>query len=683
MTEPSPAGRSRILVAVDCSDPSNVATEEAVRLAKLWDAQVTGLHAYAAQLHDRRFRQMEGGLPEQFRVEDELERQRDVHDDLITRGLRLITDAYLDQTERSCAQAGVPFRRLGLEGRNYRVVLGELRDGDYDLLVLGAQGLGAVQPGLVGTVCERVVRRTTVDTFVLKDPERRLGSGPILVALDGSEQSFGGLLSALELSQALGVAVHAVAVYDPYFHYVAFRRIAEVLSDEDSQVFRFEEQEKLHEEIIDSGLAKIYQAHLRIAESIAKERGVALETTLLDGKPYDAILKHVRKLEPSLLVLGKVGIHGDDELDIGGNTQHLLRLADCNLWISLRSHEPDVVTVANETTSWTEEALARMERVPDFVRKMARMAILRYAQERGHTVITASIVEQATDELMPGHAHRAIQQIVTAADEGRLGRDTGAGAAVAWSDAARALLARVQDPALRRNLELRAEKSARREGATRVEVAHVRPFLPEAAAPADPLPFTDDALARLERVPEGFMRDASRERVEAHARAIGATEISLEVVEAGLAKARQAMAEAMKADAPGSARAERALPWDPEALAVLERVPEGFMRELTAQRTEARAERLGHARMTHEVIQDHFDSWQAHSERVTRELEWDADAWTRVLKAPPVVRGMIVREIEARARRDGIDRVTASYVERARTAWRETGQFHVAPTQEY
>lgn len=45
---------------------------------------ITGIHAYAAKLHDRRFRQMEGGLPEGYREERELEHQREVHDELIT-----------------------------------------------------------------------------------------------------------------------------------------------------------------------------------------------------------------------------------------------------------------------------------------------------------------------------------------------------------------------------------------------------------------------------------------------------------------------------------------------------------------------------------------------------------------------------------------------------------------------
>ena len=76
----------RLLLAVDASDHASRATLEAAAIATLAGADVTACHAYAAMMHDRRFRQMEGGLPEQFRAEQELERQRDIHDDLITRG---------------------------------------------------------------------------------------------------------------------------------------------------------------------------------------------------------------------------------------------------------------------------------------------------------------------------------------------------------------------------------------------------------------------------------------------------------------------------------------------------------------------------------------------------------------------------------------------------------------------
>ncbi len=184
------------------------------------------------------------------------------------------------------------------------------------------------------------------------------------------------------------------------------------------------------------------------------------------------------------------------------------------------------------------------------------------------------------------------------------------------------------------------------------------------------------------------MRDTSRERIENFARGEGHGEITLEIAEAGLAEARRAMAEAMQGGGAGAAgadpkKSEHEMPWDPEAEAVLERVPEGFMRNLTAQRIEARAQRLGYARITREVVEEQFASWQSHSEMVTRSMLWDSGAYELIAGAPALVRGMIVREIEAGAKRDGLMEVTIEYVEAARAQWHETGNFHVVPTRKY
>ncbi len=393
-----------ILVAADCSDHSNRSVTEAVALAGIARAKLTGIHVYAARLHDRRFRQMEGGLPQQYREEQALEAQREIHNELITRGLTLIADAYLDLAAHACRAASIPFTPQSLEGKNYRALLGEVNSGRHDLLVIGAQGLGAVPGGALGTVCERVVRRAAIDTLVIKDPQRRLADGPIVVALDGSDQAYGGLLSALALAQAWSVGLQVVAAYDPDFHYVAFERISRVLSEEAGRTFRFADQERLHEEIIDAGLATIYRGHLSVAESIAAEHGVAIETALLDGKPHAAIERHLHEVRPALLVIGRLGIHADPELDIGGNAERLLRNVECAVLLSRRAHQPRTDTVAAVTTTWTPEAERRLERVPEFARKMARMAILRFARERGHTVITERIVDEATDALCPGHA---------------------------------------------------------------------------------------------------------------------------------------------------------------------------------------------------------------------------------------------------------------------------------------
>jgi hypothetical protein len=93
---------------------------------------------------------------------------------------------------------------------------------------------------------------------------------------------------------------------------------------------------------------------------------------------YSAIEKYCRKVNPSLLVIGKLGIHADPLLDIGGNTESLLRNVDCAVLLSQRQYQPRLEWVADVTTTWTVDAEKRMERVP--VRNMARLAILRYAK---------------------------------------------------------------------------------------------------------------------------------------------------------------------------------------------------------------------------------------------------------------------------------------------------------------
>lgn len=394
----------RVLVAVDSSPHSEAATAEAVKLAQLWQSSITGLHAYAARLHDRRFRQMEGVLPERFQAEKELEHQRTVHESLITRGLELVSGSYLDQTEKACAAAGVRFERRGREGKNYHVVLQEARAGAHDLLVLGYQGLGAVRAEVPGTVCLRLVRKSPIDTLIVKTRQARIGSGPIVVGVDGSKQSLGALVMALELGRRLHAAVHAVAVFDPHYHNVAFDRIREVLSEEAGKVFHVEDQEKLHAELIDSGLAKIYRTHLQVAERIAAQRGVPLQTTLLAGKPWEALAQHCTQVGASLLAVGKLGVHADAELDVGGNTELLLSLSPTSLLIVQRTHSPDAAVIARETVSWTPEAQARLERVPEPMRPMVQRAVVMWAMDRGHTVITSEVMEQAAQRLRPGSA---------------------------------------------------------------------------------------------------------------------------------------------------------------------------------------------------------------------------------------------------------------------------------------
>ena len=400
-----------IYVPVDNSDYSNQACVIGVDVARTFGGRVAGCHAYAAKMHDVRFRQMESGLPEEFRDEDEMKRQRKIHDQLITKGLEIITDSYIDVLEPLCEKYDIELVRRSLEGKNFKVIVEDVNENDYDLVVIGAMGMAAVKDTVLGTVTERIVRRLNkADTLIVKDLDRNPFEH-IVVAVDGSAKSLGGLKRAIELARAFGGTVEAISVFDPYFHYAMFHSIAGVLSSKAQKVFRFKEQEKLHEEIIDSGLAKIYTAHLEVAKKIAADEGVELKTTLLAGKPFEQTMKYVNEVEPTLVVMGRIGYHSDDEMDIGGNTENMMRYLPTNVLVGNYEYQaPDLYTAAEHMT-WTKEALERMDRVPGFVVGMATGAILRYAIEKGYTVITATVIDEVIMTILPPGAMESMRAI--------------------------------------------------------------------------------------------------------------------------------------------------------------------------------------------------------------------------------------------------------------------------------
>ena len=309
-----------IYVPVDNSDHSNRAVACSLALGKAFSAKLVGCHVYAAKLHDYRFRQMEYTLPEEYIDEVELERQRKIHDSLITMGLKLISDSYLDGMSRLCKESSLEFEPRMMDGKHHIEILKDLAGSQHDLVVIGALGIGRARDSVIGSVTERVARQSDRDVWVVKhvpeagEPER----DTILVGVDGSPQSFGALMTATDLARTFGKKVEVIAVYDPYLHYSVFNGIVNVLTEQAAKVFRFEEQNQLHEEIIDTGLAQIYQSHLEVGERMVNETGIEITKTLLDGKPFQKIIDHARKTNPWLIVMGRIGVHSPkDETGLG------------------------------------------------------------------------------------------------------------------------------------------------------------------------------------------------------------------------------------------------------------------------------------------------------------------------------------------------------------------------------
>ena len=325
-----------IFVPVDNSVHSDWAVERAIDLCRKADGRLTGNHVYAARLHDVRFRQLETGLPARFQTPDEIKKQRKIHDKLIEKGLQLIADSFLDQLAQRCAAAGVRLRRQLLEGINYEEIVNEVNRGEgrlpgligfdpdraasydggekvradvrvgdngrliaedeeaaarlagssgrqYDLLAIGAHGLGRQPYSQLGGVVSRVLRGIEKDVLLVRD-ERGFEGGRFLVCVDGSSYSYRAMRAALELAHTFGGSLYVCSAFDVEYHHVVFHNIKDVLSYQASKVFKFEEQEELHNNIIDKGLLQLCQANLKRAEVMAREfPEVEMTTQILVG----------------------------------------------------------------------------------------------------------------------------------------------------------------------------------------------------------------------------------------------------------------------------------------------------------------------------------------------------------------------------------------------------------------
>jgi hypothetical protein len=158
---------------------------------------------------------------------------------------------------------------------------------------------------------------------------------------------------------------------------------------------------------------------------------------------------------------------------------------------------------------WTKDAKEAIRAVPaGFQRRRAKAKIEKSARKLGMTTITLEyaapmIKEAASEDYQPIFANK------------------GAGT----SSEAQAKLAAVQE-----------------NGAHETVTQGIGNDQTEAA----PYSWTAEAQARLERAPEGFMRDCTKALIIKHADKLGTTHITLEVANEGIEQAKGSMEEAMK-----------------------------------------------------------------------------------------------------------------------------------------
>ena len=387
---------NHLLVALDGSAASGYAGQVAVELAAATGARVTACHIYGAQIHRHRFTDMEPGLPETYQAPETLSSLRLTHDQLIEDGFEALSTGYLEEFLTLARQAGISAQSATMEGRSYVGILRLAESMKIDLIVIGADGLGAVGNGLLGGTTTRVLQNAPCDVLITRSSPH---SGPILTGVDGSETALRAVDKAVALGRAMKRPVHMTAVYDPDFHTHVFNVMAQSLSSQTQEQIGLEGQEQLHDDIINDGLGTLYKGFLEQARERYSDNHVKLTQSLLTGKPYCALDDAAKQQRPALIVIGRYGHHRESCSRLGSNAEGLLRTTAANVLLigGVDTKPPETkaairvehVDEPKTRLVWDPIAQERLKRVPSFVRTMAKQMVENTVKESGRQRVSA------------------------------------------------------------------------------------------------------------------------------------------------------------------------------------------------------------------------------------------------------------------------------------------------------
>lgn len=131
----------------------------------------------------------------------------------------------------------------------------------------------------------------------------------ILVPIDGSDNSYRALDSALLLSEKLGSNITVVNMLEqvPITHIESEKLLSELL-----EAYRKENQEILSK-----------------CSKIATEKGLSIKTILLQGNPASVILDYRKKEKFDLLIMGSRGLGKFKQLILGSVSSKIVHHSPC------------------------------------------------------------------------------------------------------------------------------------------------------------------------------------------------------------------------------------------------------------------------------------------------------------------------------------------------------------------
>jgi nucleotide-binding universal stress UspA family protein len=136
----------KILVPLDGSEHSLHALEKAVQIAKKFDGKITLIHIYSVSSL--------AVTPSQVYT--------------YVQEIRKYAESILEDGKKRGNAEGVQIEKLLTEGHPVEEILKTAREGNFNLIVIGARGLSKIKEILLGSVSDGVTRHAPCPVLIVK-----------------------------------------------------------------------------------------------------------------------------------------------------------------------------------------------------------------------------------------------------------------------------------------------------------------------------------------------------------------------------------------------------------------------------------------------------------------------------------------------------------------------------------
>ena len=181
------------------------------------------------------------------------------------------------------------------------------------LVVVGSRGFGPLRRAVIGSVSHSVVRHAHCPVLVVRGDAQdgEPTAGPIVLAVDGSEEAKLAVRAAAELSRGAGSAVHLIYVLPTparmFGHHSYSAEVEESLLEQ----ARAEARDFLDEQ----------------TETVRSGGGEAAQTYLGTGRPDEEIVELAEEISAGMVVVGSRGLGGVRRALLGSVSDSVVRHA--------------------------------------------------------------------------------------------------------------------------------------------------------------------------------------------------------------------------------------------------------------------------------------------------------------------------------------------------------------------